>query len=78
LRNEALVECDLPGLRVDVLVDCLVGGLALPQKLAGAPVECPDDTRLADGQEHLPRTTVDLDIGKHLLEHMIEIPIIAW
>ena len=68
---------DLPGLRIDALVDSLVGGLAFPQKFAGAPVERPEDAGFADGQERLPWMAVDLDIGQHLLEHAIEVPVIA-
>src|SRR5262249_5937502 len=76
LRNEAVVDCDLPGLRIDVFVDRLMGGLAFPQEFAGAPVERPDDAALADSQEHLPGMTVDLDIGELRPETMIEIPTI--
>lgn len=60
-----------------MLVDGLVRRFALPEKLAGAPVDSPDDSRLANRQQRLSRTIVDVDIDQNLLEYVVEVPVIA-
>src|SRR5215831_4623526 len=75
--NQALVNGDLSGFWINALEYGLVSRLAHPQKFACAPVERPNDARLPDGQQRVPRAIPDVDIHENLLEHMIEIPVVA-
>jgi len=75
--NQALVESDLSGFRIDALEHGLVGCFARPQEFARAPVERPNDSRLSDCQQRLPRAIPHVDVHENLLEHMIEIPVVA-
>src|SRR5215831_11722762 len=75
--NQALVDGDLSGFRIDALEHGLVGRFARPQEFARSPVERPDDARLSDCQQRLPRAIAHVDVHQDLLEYMIEIPVVA-
>src|SRR5712671_5126155 len=63
----------LTSLRIDVREDVLKNGFLVTQKLAGSPVELPQDTRLADGEHH----SLIADIHEHSLIHLVEVQRLA-
>src|SRR6516164_10796702 len=75
--NQALVDGDPSGFRIDALEHGLVGRFARPQEFTCAPVESPNDAWFSNRQQRLPQATLHINIYEDLLEDMIEIPIVA-
>src|SRR5262249_42159988 len=76
-RDQALVGGYVAAYRIDALDHVLVSRFARPEKLARAPVERPDDARLADRHERLPHLVARVDVHQNLFEDVVQIPVVA-